>query len=235
MKKNNLIKKMLSFAMAGTLFASGAVNAHAEDVSNYSFTKPDEDASLTLTMDELHKMFDDQRGAGKIVILSTNDNHGAIQDFAYVAGLKKYLTDQKANVILTDSGDFGSDKDRKDGEEPAEDKGEGHLKNDPINAVRIMNAVGYDVACLGNHEIQSGYSKVQSIIDTANFKIIDANLVFSGGNDPQKKDELQHSANYTKEFNLGNDKITIGFFGLDTKEVQENVKNWNKGPPRFIR
>ena len=44
--------------------------------------------------------------SGKIVILHTNDVHGAVENYAKVATLKKMFADAGAEVLLVDAGDF---------------------------------------------------------------------------------------------------------------------------------
>ena len=43
---------------------------------------------------------------GKTVILHTNDVHGAVAGYAYVAALKAEYEDRGAEVILVDAGDY---------------------------------------------------------------------------------------------------------------------------------
>ena len=80
------------------------------------------------------------------VILYTNDIHTYIDNelnYAVLAGVKAELEKTYGTVILADAGDhiqgtaFGS-----------MDKGE--------TIIKLMNAAGYDVATLGNHEFDYG-------------------------------------------------------------------------------
>ena len=233
MRKNKLVKGVLSLAMATSLFCASAVSAFAEDVGNYQFNNPDKNKDVTISLEELQSKFDNRKGAGKTVILSTNDNHGAIQDFAHVASLKKYLSDQGADVILVDSGDFGQDKKEKslDGknQKPADNKLVGHLKK-PSDAARIMNVAGYDIACLGNHEFDYGLSSLKELLEEAQFNIIDANIKDTNKKLVDKDGKSLYSPNCIEEVGSGDSKVKIGFFGLDTIEAQEtDIKNnWGK-------
>lgn len=97
-----------------------------------------------------------------IVILYTNDVHtyidGAIS-YDVIAGLKESLKNVYGNVLLVDAGDavqgtaFGS-----------MDKGE--------TIIKLMNAAGYDLATLGNHEFDYGMAGTMNIISWAEFPYI---------------------------------------------------------------
>ena len=76
--------------------------------------------------------------AGKTVIVHSNDVHGAIAGYANIAALAAEYESQGAKVIVADAGDFSQGK-----VEVSSNKG--------LNAVKMMNAAGYDVATLGNH------------------------------------------------------------------------------------
>ena len=76
---------------------------------------------------------------GKTVILHTNDVHGAIEDYAKAAKLKQDLQAKGAEVLLVDAGDFSQCS-------PYVSLSKG------ASAVELMNAAGYDIVTLGNHE-----------------------------------------------------------------------------------
>ena len=91
-----------------------------------------------------------------IVILHTNDVHTYIDgDISYdtIAGVKAYLQTQYENVLLVDAGDhaqgtaYGS-----------MDKGK--------TIIDLMNAAGYDLATLGNHEFDYGQEGRINITDS---------------------------------------------------------------------
>ena len=105
-------------------------------------------------------------GEGSIVILHTNDIHTYIDgDLRYsdVAALKSYYESLGAIVILVDAGDhiqgtaYGS-----------MDKGK--------TIIDLMNATGYDVATLGNHEFDYGMEGAMNAIEWANFPYTSANF-----------------------------------------------------------
>ncbi len=104
--------------------------------------------------------------AEDVVILYTNDIHtyidGALR-YNVLAGLKAALEAEYGNVLLVDAGDavqgtaFGS-----------MDKGE--------TIVKLMNAAGYDLATLGNHEFDYGMEGAMDIISWAEYPYISANF-----------------------------------------------------------
>lgn len=81
----------------------------------------------------------DDSYSGKTVILQSNDVHGALEGYQYIAGLRDELVKRGADVVMVDSGDFmqGSTY-------VAENKG--------LNAIRMMNECGYEYITVGNHE-----------------------------------------------------------------------------------
>ena len=80
---------------------------------------------------------------GSIVILHTNDVHGAIDGYATIAAVKQQLESQGAYVLLLDAGDFI--------------QGETSVSvSQGKTAVELMNAAGYDAVAPGNHEFDYG-------------------------------------------------------------------------------
>ncbi|MFQ9411361.1 MAG: metallophosphoesterase [Evtepia gabavorous] len=100
---------------------------------------------------------------GHIVILHTNDVHGAIGEYAKVAALKQAYQAAGAYVLLADAGDF--------------------IQGDPTvsasqgkTAIELMNLAGYDVAAPGNHEFDYGYPNLKTLAGEADFPILAANV-----------------------------------------------------------
>ena len=163
-------KKFLSLLLALVMMFSLAITASAAE----------EDADKPLE--------------GQIVILHTNDVHGAIASYAKVAALKKSFEDAGAYTLLVDAGDY--------------------IQGDPTvsvsqgkTAVELMNLAGYDAATIGNHEFDYGYENFKTIAKDAKFPIVSANLKYNG------KVENAHTV-FTAP---GGEKI--GVFGLTTPEV----------------
>ena len=135
--------------------------------------------------------------AGKTVILHTNDVHGAVEGYAYIAQLKADYEAKGAEVILVDAGDFS--------------QGTTYVSTTKgADAVTMMNAAGYDVVTLGNHEFDYGYAQLKENMSKAKFKVVCAD-VFNEDGTPI------FDASYTCTTKSG---VKIGFFGMETPETQ---------------
>lgn len=133
---------------------------------------------------------------GHIVILHTNDVHGAIDNYASVAALKDAYEAAGAQVLLMDAGDFSQGSTSVNVSEGA-------------TAVELMNMAGYDVATTGNHEFDFGYANLKTLMESAEFPILAANAFTAEGE--LAMDEANHT------FQLGD--VTVGVFGLATPET----------------
>jgi len=101
-----------------------------------------------------------------VVILYTNDVHTYIDgvlSYDVIAALKEELEKEYEMVLLVDAGDavqgtaYGS-----------MDKGE--------TIIKLMNAAGYDLATLGNHEFDYGMDGAMNVIDWAEFPYTSCNF-----------------------------------------------------------
>ena len=132
---------------------------------------------------------------GKTVILHTNDVHGNIKEYAKVAAMKDDYKAQGAQVILADAGDYS--------------QGTVYVSvNKGKDAVTMMNAAGYDVATIGNHEFDYGYAQLKSNLDSAVFKVVCANVLQDGS---------PVFDAYTK---ISKGGVQVAFVGLETPEAQ---------------
>ena len=132
---------------------------------------------------------------GHIVILHTNDVHGAIGEYAKVAALKQAYQAAGAYVLLADAGDF--------------------IQGDPTvsasqgkTAIELMNLAGYDVAAPGNHEFDYGYPNLKTLAGEADFPILAANVRYDNAA------ALGDQTTFTTT-----DGKKMGIFGLDTPET----------------
>ena len=133
--------------------------------------------------------------AGEIVILHTNDVHGAIESYAKVAALKLEYEAKGAEVLLMDAGDYI--------------QGEPYVSiSQGLDAIRLMEYAYYDVATVGNHEFDYGFENLSELADIAEFPIIAANVMYNG--------KLAFDANKVFELASG---VKIGVFGLTTPET----------------
>ena len=151
----------------------------------------------TATTREPEVMTKEATMAGKTVILHTNDVHGAIEGYAYIAQLKADYEAKGAEVILVDAGDYS--------------QGEVYVSDTKgLDAVEMMNAAGYNVVSLGNHEFDYGFAQLKDNMSKAKFKVLCAD-VFNADGTPI------FDANYTYTTKSG---VKIGFFGMETPETQ---------------
>ena len=151
----------------------------------------------TAATNEPEVMTEEATMAGKTVILHTNDVHGAVNGYACIAALKADYEAKGAEVILVDAGDFS--------------QGTTYVSTTKgADAVTMMNAVGYDVVTLGNHEFDYGYAQLKENMSKAKFKVVCAD-VFNEDGTPI------FDANYTCTTKSG---VKIGFFGMETPETQ---------------
>ena len=99
----------------------------------------------------------------EFVILSTNDMHASLDNMARLATAVEECRDTVFTVVV-DAGDRWTGN-------AYVDLAEGRL---PI--IRLMNAVGYDVATLGNHDFDAGQRVLDEAIDSAEFDVVCANM-----------------------------------------------------------
>ena len=144
---------------------------------------------------------------GKTVILHSNDVHGHIDGYAAMAALKTRFTEAGANVIVVDAGDFS--------------QGTTYVSSTKgANAIKMMNAVGYDVATLGNHEFDYGYAQLMENLKDAGFSVICADVYLD------ESGETILPATAVIEVDVpaaeGTEDarpLRIGFFGMETPET----------------
>lgn len=133
---------------------------------------------------------------GKTVILHSNDVHGAIAGYANMAALAADYEAKGAKVIIADAGDFS--------------QGTVYVSSSKgADAVNMMNAAGYDVATLGNHEFDYGYAQLTDNLKSAKFDVVCCNILDADGNlvfAPSKVVDV--------------DGVKIGFIGVNTPESQ---------------
>lgn len=119
---------------------------------------------------------------GTAVVLYTNDVHGYINNkikdgdnevdglsYANVKALKDDLISQGENVLLVDDGDHAQGtiySAYHDGEE----------------MIKLMNATGYDLATLGNHEFDYGQYQAFKLMDLADYEYVSCNFYTTSDN-----------------------------------------------------
>ena len=150
----------------------------------------EEIGSLLLTLSGLPSSLE-----GLVIILHSNDVHGNIMGYAQMAALRDAFESFGAEVILADAGDYS--------------QGTTYVSTTKgADAIEMMNAAGYDVATLGNHEFDYGYPQLKENLSKADFAVLCANILKDGENVFQGNTIIEK------------DGVKIGFFGLDTPEAQ---------------
>lgn len=107
-------------------------------------------------------------GNARVIVLHTNDTHTHVDDgrvaFSEIAAERARLEAAGENVILVDAGDYvqgtalgGFDSGR--------------------SVIDIMNAAGYQVATLGNHEFDYGMDAMFTNVARANFRTVSCNFI----------------------------------------------------------
>ena len=130
-----------------------------------------------------------------VVILHTNDVHGAIENYAKVAALASQYESEGAYVLILDAGDFS--------------QGTTYVSlSEGATAIELMNMVGYDAVALGNHEFDYGFEALKKNMESAQFPVLAANVKYNG------ELAFDDAAVFTTP---GGTKI--GVFGLDTPET----------------
>lgn len=143
------------------------------------------------------------KGYKELTILHTNDMHGFFLEGKYdgmgaakLATFFKQTKKENPNTLVLDAGDAiqGSNL---------------VTLSDGENAIKIMNAMGYDAMAAGNHEFDYGKEQLDKIVKLANFPILAANITY-------KKDNSAYLEDYIiKEI----DGIKVAIFGLETPET----------------
>ena len=147
-----------------------------------------------------------------IVVLYTNDVHTYIDgqlSYDVIAAIKKDLQKEYKHVILADAGDhvqgtaYGS-----------MDKGK--------SIINLMNAAGYDVATLGNHEFDYNMNGCMNVIDWAEFPYVSCNF-YNEANGVRGENILP---SYVM-FDCGDEKLA--FVGITTPET------FSKSTPAYFQ
>ena len=103
----------------------------------------------------------------KLYIVSTNDMHANIDNFPQMAALIDSLRSVHPDLLLFGAGDNRSGN-------PIND-----LYDQPSRPMyELMNAVGFDLSCFGNHEWDGGVLALRDVLGWANFPFVCANVTF---------------------------------------------------------
>ena len=103
----------------------------------------------------------------KIYIVSTNDMHANIDNFPQMAALIDSLRTAHPDLLLFSAGDNRSGN-------PVNDR-----YAEPAKPMyELMNAVGFDLSCFGNHEWDGGPIALRNALGWAQFPFVCANVTF---------------------------------------------------------
>ena len=103
----------------------------------------------------------------KIYIVSTNDIHANIDNFPKMAALLDSLRAVHPDLLLFGAGDNRSGN-------PINDR----YAEPGRPVIELMNAVGFDLSCFGNHEWDGGPIALRNVLGWANFPFVCANVTF---------------------------------------------------------
>ena len=134
--------------------------------------------------------------AGDIVVLYDNDVHCAVHGYPVVAGLRDSLVRMGCHVAVVSSGDFSFG-----GPFGVASKGE--------YIMRMMNAVGYDAACLGNHEFDYGMEQLRHLESMLTAPLLCCNLREIENGKLKNEKELPHLDDF--QLSTFNSQLTTPF------------------------
>ena len=112
-----------------------------------------------LHLNDTHSHIDPERGGLSV------GRGGVIEQAAYIDSVR--LADGKNNVLLLHAGDFS--------------QGSSYFTemNGDIE-IDVLNAIGYDVTCIGNHEFDNGIEELSRRIKNLDVPVVCANYDFTG-------------------------------------------------------
>ena len=103
----------------------------------------------------------------KLYVVSTNDMHANIDNFPQMAALIDSLRSVHPDLLLFGAGDNRSGN-------PVNDR-----YAEPAKPMyELMNAVGFDLSCFGNHEWDGGILALRNVLGWSNFPFVCANVTF---------------------------------------------------------
>ena len=130
----------------------------------------------------------------EFVILSTNDMHASLDNVSRLATAVEECRDTVFTIVV-DAGDRWTGN-------AYVDLAEGRL---PM--IKLMNAIGYDVATIGNHDFDAGQQVLDNAIEEAGFEVVCANMESKG----EWLDDVEGS-----EQIITPDGIKVDFIGVVT-------------------
>lgn len=191
MKSNKALKQAISFLLTLALVLACTLTCNLTALQSKAYSPSADIRTIYDVPQDL---------TGKTVILHTNDVHGAIGRYAYIASVKQNFEGRGAEVILVDIGDYSQGT-------PYVSSSKG------LDAITSMNAAGYTIATLGNHEFDYGVPQLRKNLGAAKFSTVCANVLDENGNSLFTPNQIITTKSGVK----------LGFFGLDTPETLTKV------------
>ena len=165
----------------------------------------------------------------KIILLHTNDLHSRLNGFAPESEYSPFLTgnDKTKGGFARIAAIIKKEKEENQGLTLVVDAGDflmgtlfQSLEVKTGFQLRLMQKMGYDLVCLGNHEFDFGTVKLAEIISRAGTNglippILSGNAVFSS-NDPGDDglEKLFSAGTISRKLVIKKEGLTIGFFSL---------------------
>jgi 5'-nucleotidase len=137
----------------------------------------------------------------KLYVASINDMHANIDNFPKLAYVVDSLRALYPDMLLFAAGDNRSGN-------PVNDR----YKEPSHPMYELMNAVGFNLSCLGNHEWDSGVEALRDVMHWANFPFVCANVTFDDSLDMPIKPYVIFEQNGLKIGVIG--AIQLGLNGL---------------------
>lgn len=102
----------------------------------------------------------------QIIIFSTNDMHGSIDNFAKIASYIQKERAKNPNILILSGGDMFSGN-------PVVDQ----YPEKGFPMIDLMNRIGYQYEIFGNHEFDYGQEVLNRRMEQANFQFLCANMI----------------------------------------------------------
>jgi len=161
-------RKLIILVTVISLMAIGSIGCGKAEADVTATAETVEEATEAATEEtvDTKAQAEENTNADDIVILYTNDVHTYVDgpiSYDVIAAIKKELQKEYGYVYLVDAGDH------------IQGTAYGSMDNGET-IIKMMNAAGYDVATLGNHEFDYGMFGCMKAIDMAEYPYVSCNF-----------------------------------------------------------
>lgn len=182
---------------------------------------------------------------GTFTILSLNDTHSHLlpwydaikqREYGGAARWATVIKETKAEVgevLVLHAGDFltGSDSNYLIGHSPNWDRIQTYGYRGLVD-IPVMNMIGIDAVCIGNHEFDFGFPWLMRLLQQAEFIVLSANLEII----PVPKTDDYTKANRVQPYTIfERNGISIAVIGLTTDEFIKSSQVRIKNPAEAVR